>query len=448
MKLSKVLISYCLVLFLFGCQPTKNIAIKEVNSSSAKATMKIQNSKILKKSFTGFSLYDPEKKKMLEGLLEDMYFTPASTTKILTCYTALKVLGDSLPAIRYVIEDNRLIFWGTGDPSLLNSKLEDNAKVIDFLKSRKEKLYYAPQSVDARFGAGWAWDDYNYSFMLEKNDFPLYGNRTNWKFKRGRKKPTCKPSYFNSLVEEEKKHRNGSIVRAEHDNIFMFGNSNSLSTKSRSLPMKTSALLTQKLLSDLLKRPIHLYNYSKKLNKRRDIKTIYSTSLDDVLREMMQLSDNFLAEQLLLMASYELFDVFDTKKIIAHAKKKFFKKSPDPLVWRDGSGISRYNLFTPRSLVFLLDNMRIEYGEARLLKVFPAGGESGTIKKWYKSDTKTPYVYAKTGTLSNKHCLSGYIKTKSGKTLVFSFMHNHHITSSSPLKKEMTKILEIIRDKY
>ncbi len=448
MKSSKLLISYCLVLFLLGCHSTKELVKKDVYPQSAKATNQIEKSKLFSKSFTGFTLYDPTTKKTLEGILDDMYFTPASTTKILTCYTALNVLGDSLPAIRYVIDDNRLIFWGTGDPSLLNPNLGNNKKVIDFLKSRKEKLYYAPQLVDARFGAGWAWDDYNYGFMLEKDDFPLYGNKTHWKFKRGRKKPTCTPSYFNSSVEEVETLGNGRIARAEHENIFKFKNSSSLSARSSTIPMKTSAILTQKLLSNLLKRPVHLYNYSSKLNKRKDVKTIYSTSLDEALRKMMQPSDNFLAEQLLLMASYELFNVFNTKKIIAHAKKKFFKKTPDVLVWRDGSGISRYNLFTPRSLVYLLDHMRKDYGEARLLKIFPAGGESGTIKKWYKSDTTTPYVYAKTGTLSNKHCLSGYIKTKSGKTLIFSFMHNNYITGSSPLKKEMTKVLELIREQY
>ena len=72
----------------------------------------------------------------------------------------------------------------------------------------------------------------------------------------------------------------------------------------------------------------------------------------------------------------------------------------------------------------------------RLFHIFPAGGKSGTIEKWYGGKAE-PYVFAKTGTLSNKHCLSGYIKTESGRLLIFSFMHNNYVGSPEPVKKEM-----------
>ncbi|WP_345694318.1 D-alanyl-D-alanine carboxypeptidase [Fodinibius salicampi] len=79
----------------------------------------------------------------------------------------------------------------------------------------------------------------------------------------------------------------------------------------------------------------------------------------------------------------------------------------------------------------------------------PAGGERGTIRNWYEApEGEDPYVFAKTGTLSNNHALSGYIITRSGKKLYFSFMNNHYVTSSSVVKREMEKVLRYIHMTY
>jgi D-alanyl-D-alanine carboxypeptidase/D-alanyl-D-alanine-endopeptidase (penicillin-binding protein 4) len=69
----------------------------------------------------------------------------------------------------------------------------------------------------------------------------------------------------------------------------------------------------------------------------------------------------------------------------------------------------------------------------------------GTIRNWYGGQ-ESAYVYAKTGTLSNKHCLSGYLRTKSGRLLIFSFMHNNYVGSSTPVKEEMEKVLDWLRE--
>jgi D-alanyl-D-alanine carboxypeptidase/D-alanyl-D-alanine-endopeptidase (penicillin-binding protein 4) len=157
-------------------------------------------------------------------------------------------------------------------------------------------------------------------------------------------------------------------------------------------------------------------------------------------------SDNFIAEQLLLLCSDRLFDTINTSKIIAYAKDSLLADAPDQLRWYDGSGISRYNLFTPRTIVYVLQKMYQQYPEERLFSLFAQGGVSGTIRKWYAAEQ--PYIFAKTGTLRNLHCLSGYIKTDNGKTLLFSFMHNNFNSSSQSLKVEMQKILEYIKANF
>jgi D-alanyl-D-alanine carboxypeptidase/D-alanyl-D-alanine-endopeptidase (penicillin-binding protein 4) len=87
--------------------------------------------------------------------------------------------------------------------------------------------------------------------------------------------------------------------------------------------------------------------------------------------------------------------------------------------------------------------------QEQLFHIFPAGGVSGTIKRWYAPEKgQQPYVYAKTGTLSNQHALSGYLVTKSGKMLIFSFMHNNFTGSINTIRQEMQDIFVFIRDNF
>jgi D-alanyl-D-alanine carboxypeptidase/D-alanyl-D-alanine-endopeptidase (penicillin-binding protein 4) len=163
---------------------------------------------------------------------------------------------------------------------------------------------------------------------------------------------------------------------------------------------------------------------------------------------MMQESDNFLAEQLLLVCASTRWDTLSSEKTIAYAKEQFLQDIPHKPIWQDGSGLSRYNLFTPASMVRLLEKLYMEVPAKRLFTIFAAGGQSGTLKNWYKSDSPQPYIYAKTGTLANTHCLSGYLITKRNKVLVFSFMHNNIVRPINEVRREMEKVLKQIHDQY
>jgi serine-type D-Ala-D-Ala carboxypeptidase/endopeptidase (penicillin-binding protein 4) len=81
-----------------------------------------------------------------------------------------------------------------------------------------------------------------------------------------------------------------------------------------------------------------------------------------------------------------------------------------------------------------------------LFKLLATGGKNGTIKNWYKAEV--PYIYGKTGSLSNNHNLSGYLITKKGTTLIFCMMSNNYIASGNELKKQMEVILRMVHEKY
>ncbi len=97
--------------------------------------------------------------------------------------------------------------------------------------------------------------------------------------------------------------------------------------------------------------------------------------------------------------------------------------------------------------MYVLHRMYEEVPRERLFAIFPAGGVSGTLKEWYAGD-REPYIFAKTGTLSNNLCLSGYLQTRSGNLLIFSFMNNHFRQPSLEIKEGMRRVFEWLRDTY
>lgn len=196
------------------------------------------------------------------------------------------------------------------------------------------------------------------------------------------------------------------------------------------------------MLSDLVGREIQLTD--KALSKNS--KVLFSVPSDLVYKRMMEVSDNFLAEQILLMVSAQFSNSMSTEKAINYIKTKYLKEIPQDPVWVDGSGLSRYNLFSPRDMVFVLEKLYNEYPKERLFNIFAVGGKTGTLKSNYGG--KTPYVYAKSGTLSNNYSLSGYLVTASGKTLIFSIMNNHYQKQNWQVRLETQKLLEYVRDHY
>ena len=230
--------------------------------------------------------------------------------------------------------------------------------------------------------------------------------------------------------------------RQESDNVITYFPLLDSSEVEIEIPFKYTHEIVRELLSDTLNRFIEVSNRS----ISKEAVTIRGLPADSVYKRMMQDSDNFLAEQILLMVSGILSDSLKTGIAIDYSKEQLLADLPDEPVWVDGSGLSRYNLFTPRSIVILWDKMHRMISRERLFAMLATGGESGTLENWYKSDT--PYIYGKTGTLRNNHCLSGFLLTKKGSTLIFSFMNNNYTSSSSNIKREMEKILWQLHEKY
>ncbi|MFI5160320.1 MAG: D-alanyl-D-alanine carboxypeptidase/D-alanyl-D-alanine-endopeptidase [Sphingobacteriales bacterium] len=405
-----------------------------------------KHSAIVKGHFTGFALYDMDDKRMIYELNSDKYFIPASNTKLFTFYTCLKMLGDSIPALKYVVKHDSLIFWGTGDPSFLQTGLKAT-KGFDFLKKSDKKLFFSlGWYQNDLYGSGWAWDDYNDYYQAEINEMPIEDNVAVLSAgKNGQLQ--ISPSALTMYLKCDSNYK-PKAFRVQRDflsNTFVYPAIPVPANYHQEIPWKINTGVTVALLEDTLKKPV----IETHIPITADAKIIYDDNADTVYRHMLQPSDNFIAEQLLLVCSSVKFNMLNADSVIRYSKTHYLDDLPDAPQWADGSGLSRFNLFTPRSIVTLLCKISDEMKNDSLLhSLMPIGGLAGTIKSAYKTDNSVPFVWAKTGTLMNVSNESGYIITRKGKRLAFSFMNNNFTRPSREIRDEMVRIMTYIHDNY
>ena len=424
------------LIFLSGCSVDRRM--------NKKLQHVFKQSVLNNASQVGFALKRVDGNRIVYEKNAHKYFTPASNAKLLTFYAALKMIPDSVPALRYVERGDSLIFWGTGDPSFLHSRLKGD-KALKFLAESGKKLFFSAGRYTGNFyGLGWAWDDYNDYEQAEITELPIMDNVVTIKGTAG--KLNVNPRLFTDrfLKDSLSAAKTFRIVRQFDRNEFNYPAMAVPEGYTAAVPYKTSTTTTLNLLTDTLHLNVQLVHEEMPATA----KTIYNAKTDDVLREMILPSDNFIAEQLLLVCSNQFQRDLSGDDAIARVKKEYLSAMPDPPRWVDGSGLSRMNLISPADMVMLLDMIYKEvHNDTRLFGMLSAGGKTGTLKNAYPH-TDQPFVYGKTGTLSNNYNQSGYVITKKGKIMIFSFMNNHFLIPVADVKAEMARIITYIHEHF
>ncbi|HEX9827232.1 MAG TPA: D-alanyl-D-alanine carboxypeptidase [Flavobacteriaceae bacterium] len=418
----KILFLGLLISFLCSC---KSIHI-------AKTISKDLNNSFYDNQFTGLLVYNPKTHDTVFKHNADKYFTPASNTKIFTLYTALHLLPKQIPAFKYSVNGDTITIQGTGNPTFLHTFFNDSS-VLKMAMNYKKVNLIMDNLLDEKFGPGWAWEDYDTYFSPERSSFPMYGNVLTITNHDGLKSAP-------EALRQNIQYSETSKRRSYSENRFFY---NPKKTDTIEVPMVIDSSLIAKLWNDLLPGKVSISRYTGKKIER----VAYSVPSDSLYKRMMLVSDNFLAEQILIMASFTISDTLSSERMREYILGNQLKDLKQKPRWVDGSGLSRYNLFTPTSLVQVLTKLFNEIPRERLFNLFPVGGESGTLKKYY-SGTVKPYIYAKSGTVGNNYSLSGYLITNSGKTLIFSFMNNHYKKPIVEVKKRMQFVFEWLRDNY
>ncbi|MEI2755481.1 MAG: D-alanyl-D-alanine carboxypeptidase [Chitinophagaceae bacterium] len=436
---------FCFIIFVFvlaSCSVQKEI--------SRSARENILEVKALQTAHVGISIFDPASQKYLFNYQGDKYYVPASNTKLPTCYAAMKHLGDSLVA--YLIKDSSdiVMIHPTGDPTFLHPDFK-NQQPFHRLQNINKKLVVQFHSNDkfSEYGSGWSWDDYEEPYLAERAALPIYGNVI--RFEKNKNSitaspPVLKQPFFNEpLIQLIGLGEKFKVTRNKDENKFSFSKDNAI-FKEQEIPFKTNGIISGfSFFADTLHRKTPDDISLSFSNTFSGFQKVYSQPTDSFLKIMMHRSDNFFAEQSLLMVSNVLLGYMNDKKVIDTLLKSDFKDLPQSPRWADGSGLSQYNLFTPQDFIAILYKMKTEFGMKRIQEILPTGGE-GTIRNYYQSDSG--YIFGKTGTLSGVVAFSGFLYTKKNRLLIFSTLVNNHNTSATEVRRAVEKFINEIRNRY
>ncbi|MDH6253128.1 D-alanyl-D-alanine carboxypeptidase/D-alanyl-D-alanine-endopeptidase (penicillin-binding protein 4) [Chryseobacterium sp. H1D6B] len=412
---------------------------------------------VLKNANWGFVVYDPKTKKVISSYNENTPLVPASTTKLLTTETALNLLGENyrwMTQLEYSgnIDENgvlngNLYIVGSGDPSLGTNKAgawSYRDIVSDFISGMSRE---GIKKVNGDIIIQTALFKGNISRLpenvvwLENNNYYLPVGTTreinpaNEKLivKKGSsfaadKKYFYVSPYANQMVYADSYDGVGVLTTKLPDAPSYLANT------FRATMVKSGLAVTGKVTP----RITDTAPESRKL-----IAAYKSPTLGDIIFYTNQHSDNSLAEALLKTVGFQKLgdQTSESGRIVVNSHLKDVSFDINGLNYIDGSGLSRSNTVTPISQVKFLTSLMDEKYYKTYLTSLPVGGQSGTLKRMFIG-AGNGQIFAKTGTLNKVKALAGYMKTNTGRTLVFSFLVNNYSGSVDQVKARMERILQ------
>ena len=390
--------------------------------SSKKIDRWISKNENLKSSVVSIAIKQLDKNKKISGININTYMTPASNTKILTVLGSI-VSGDTIPSIKYKISNDTLSISTTGYPFIAHPKYNDD-DLESFIKPFNHIVYHKPNTDMSKYGPAWAWDDFKYYFQAERSEMPIYGNVIQV-VKLSDDSIEVTPDIFKmttNLKQEEK------LSRDHQENNFFINPSLVKVGDTIYYPFITSRKNTMNLLEGFFKTSVSFNE-----DNLKNYKIWNSNIKDDIYSAILKDSDNLISESLAANISLRSNDTISVDKGL-----KIILNSLDDNKTQlyDGSGLSRYNLIKPSSLIIALEKIYQYYGLESIKKIFPNN---------YIINETEDFVWGKTGTLKNNHNYSGYIITNKGRQYVFSIMINHFTDDIDIIKEAISDFLKYIK---
>ncbi len=419
----------------------------------------------------GVMVYSLDRKQVLYAHDEELLFTPASNTKLFTSSAALAALGADYRYRTEIYRDGPiqkgtikgdLVIKGYGDPTLategslqvqVGTTIEQIARDLKALGIRRVEgniLVDKGVFTDHPYGKGWAWDDESYYYQPQIEALAINRGTVRFDYLPGDKpgdpirlEMTPKTRYV-KVIDEAVTGPAGSKVtlRLERDrgtNRIRLTGSIPLdfSGDYTRVPVDHPHLYTGYVLKETMElegisfSPNSSVRSGTKPKRASLVKTYYSPPLSEVINYLNKVSDNFYAEMILRTLGWEVNGVGSAaagRKVVADYGKQFGLGSYYTL--EDGSGLTRYNSFSPQQIIRLLIASASQPTEAAFVDSLPLAGVDGTLRTRMTNTAAAGNLRGKTGSLTNVSALSGYVQSQDGERLAYAIMLNGYAETS------------------
>ena len=121
--------------------------------------------------------------------------------------------------------------------------------------------------------------------------------------------------------------------------------------------------------------------------------------------------------------------------------------APAQFHFADGSGMSTYNRIAPRGMIGFLRWTAAQPWGNRFRATLPVGGVDGTLARRFKGTSLEGRITAKTGTINATNSLSGFLVTRTGRTLTFAAFAND-VPEGQRATPAMDKALVLIAEAF
>jgi D-alanyl-D-alanine carboxypeptidase/D-alanyl-D-alanine-endopeptidase (penicillin-binding protein 4) len=175
----------------------------------------------------------------------------------------------------------------------------------------------------------------------------------------------------------------------------------------------------------------------------KPIFTMKSPPLSAILAQMMKPSQNQVAEILFKTLGRERSGAgrADSARRVVERQLAAWGADSNEFAVRDGSGMSRHDYVSPRTIIRVLETMRRAPTFDVWYASLPIGGVDGTLGSRMRGTPAQGNVHAKTGTVDKARSLSGYVTTSDGRMLMFSFLSNNFTTPTREVERVQDEIL-------
>ncbi len=176
---------------------------------------------------------------------------------------------------------------------------------------------------------------------------------------------------------------------------------------------------------------------------RKEIAAAYSPSVAVLVTLTNLHSNNLFAEHLSKQIGLSKYHSGHSESG-CKAVQQFWKSKgidTEGMFLYDGCGVSRYDGITSRQLADMLFYMTTSPAFATFYNSLPLAGVSGTLAKYMKGTKAEGNLRAKTGSISRVKSYTGYVRTVSGKRLIFSILVNNFTCSGPEMVKKLEKIM-------